>query len=167
MMKILLTGGAGYVGSACLPWLLSHGHDPIADDNLSDGNGAAVPDAPNWLIFGDITETDRLAEVLGQRSVEAVTYFDNHAALDNPESRSILLELAGRAVVEIRMHTHPCNSPPLVRGWWESVHLIAGGRVVGFCSDQRGIRDLGRLGRVPTSDHERDRPSSLEMALAI
>ena len=44
-MKILLTGGAGYVGSACLRWLLQHGHDPIAYDNLSDGNAAAVPDA--------------------------------------------------------------------------------------------------------------------------
>ena len=45
-MKILLTGGAGYVGSACLRWLLEHGHDPIAYDNLSEGNTAAVPDAP-------------------------------------------------------------------------------------------------------------------------
>ena len=36
-MKILLTGGAGYVGSACLRWLLAHGHDPIAYDNLSRG----------------------------------------------------------------------------------------------------------------------------------
>ena len=63
-MKILLTGGAGYVGSACLRWLLDHGHDPIAYDNLSEGNVAAVPDAPNRLIVGDIAETDRLAEVL-------------------------------------------------------------------------------------------------------
>ena len=43
-MKILLTGGAGYIGSACLRWLLRHGHDPIAFDNLSEGNAAAVPE---------------------------------------------------------------------------------------------------------------------------
>ena len=49
-MKILLTGGAGYVGSACLRWLLDHGHDPIAYDNLSEGNAAAVPDASDRLI---------------------------------------------------------------------------------------------------------------------
>ena len=66
-MKILLTGGAGYVGSACLRWLLEHGHDPIAYDNLSEGNTAAVPDAPDRLIVGDIADTDRLAEVLRQR----------------------------------------------------------------------------------------------------
>ena len=63
-MKILLTGGAGYVGSACLRWLLERGHDPIAYDNLLEGNVAAVPDAANRLIVGDIAETDRLAEVL-------------------------------------------------------------------------------------------------------
>jgi len=74
-MKILLTGGAGYVGSACLRWLLSHGHDPIAYDNLAEGNVAAVPDAPNRLIVGDVTETDRLAEVLRQHGVEAVMHF--------------------------------------------------------------------------------------------
>jgi len=74
-MKILLTGGAGYVGSACLRWLLSHGHDPIAYDNLSEGNVAAVPDASNRLIVGDIAETDRLAEVLRERAIETVMHF--------------------------------------------------------------------------------------------
>jgi UDP-glucose 4-epimerase len=74
-MRILLTGGAGYVGSACLRWLLGHGHDPIAYDNLSEGNVAAVPDAPNRLIVGDIAETDRLAEVLRRHGVEAVMHF--------------------------------------------------------------------------------------------
>ena len=74
-MKILLTGGAGYVGSACLRWLLDHGHDPIAYDNLLEGNAAAVPDAANRLIVGDIAETDRLAEVLREHGVEAVMHF--------------------------------------------------------------------------------------------
>jgi UDP-glucose 4-epimerase len=74
-MKILLTGGAGYVGSACLRWLLKNGHDPIAYDNLSEGNTAAVPDSQNRLIIGDIADTDRLTAVLRQRHVEAVMHF--------------------------------------------------------------------------------------------
>ena len=49
-MKILLTGGAGYIGSACLRWLIRHGHDPIVFDNLSEGNAGAVPDADRRLI---------------------------------------------------------------------------------------------------------------------
>ncbi|MGZ6054661.1 MAG: NAD-dependent epimerase/dehydratase family protein, partial [Isosphaeraceae bacterium] len=74
-MKILLTGGAGYVGSACLRWLLHHGHDPIAYDNLVEGNVAAVPDASNRLIVGDIAQSDCLAQVLRQHRIEAVMHF--------------------------------------------------------------------------------------------
>jgi UDP-glucose 4-epimerase len=74
-MKILLTGGAGYVGSACLRWLLERGHDPIAYDNLLEGNTAAVPDAAGRLIVGDIAETDKLAEILRRQRVEAVMHF--------------------------------------------------------------------------------------------
>ena len=55
-MKILLTGGAGYIGSACLRWLLKHGHDPIAFDNMDEGNAAAVPEGR--LVVGDICDTD-------------------------------------------------------------------------------------------------------------
>jgi UDP-glucose 4-epimerase len=84
MMKILLTGGAGYVGSACLRWLLAHGHDPIAYDNLLDGNTAAVPDAPARLIVGEIADTGRLADVLRERGVEAVMHFAS--LLSVPES---------------------------------------------------------------------------------
>ncbi len=74
-MKLLLTGGAGYVGSASLRWLLDHGHDPIAYDNMLEGNVAAIPDASNRLIIGDIAETDRLAEILREHHVEAVIHF--------------------------------------------------------------------------------------------
>ena len=74
-MKVLLTGGAGYVGSACLRWLLHHGHDPIAYDNMIEGNSAAVPDASSRLIIGDISETDRLAEILREHRVDAVMHF--------------------------------------------------------------------------------------------
>ena len=83
-MKILLTGGAGYVGSACLRWLLEHGHDPLAYDDLSEGNRAAVPGASGRLIVGDIADTDALAGVLRSRGVEAVMHFAALASV--PES---------------------------------------------------------------------------------
>jgi UDP-glucose 4-epimerase len=89
-MKILLTGGAGYVGSACLRWLLDHGHDAIAYDNLSEGNPAAVPDASSRLIRGDIGETRYLADVLQQNGIEAVMHFAALASVPdsiaNPEA---------------------------------------------------------------------------------
>ena len=72
-MKILLTGGAGYIGSACLRWLLRHGHDPIAYDNLCEGNAAAVPDGR--LVVGDLDDAGRMAEVMREHRSEAVMHF--------------------------------------------------------------------------------------------
>ena len=66
-MKILLTGGAGYIGSACLRWLLKHGHDPIAFDNMLEGNAAAVPEGR--LVVGDICDTPLLTKTLQEHQV--------------------------------------------------------------------------------------------------
>ena len=74
-MKLFLTGGAGYVGSACLRWLLEHGHDPIAYDNLREGNRAAVPDPDQRLIEGDLADTDRMAQAMTDHKADAVLHF--------------------------------------------------------------------------------------------
>jgi UDP-glucose-4-epimerase GalE len=72
-MRILLTGGAGYIGSATLRWLLQHGHDALAYDNLSEGNAEAVPG--NRLLVGDIADTSYLAYVLKKHRCGAVMHF--------------------------------------------------------------------------------------------
>src|SRR3954451_7912549 len=72
-VKILLTGGAGYIGSGCLRWLLQNGHDPIAYDSMLEGNAASVPDGR--LVEGDIRDTDKLAATLEEHRVEAVMHF--------------------------------------------------------------------------------------------
>jgi UDP-glucose 4-epimerase len=81
-MRILLTGGAGYVGSACLRWLLEHGHDAVAYDNLAEGNAQAVP--PGRLVIGDVLDTPALAEALRKHGAEAVMHFAALAVV--PES---------------------------------------------------------------------------------
>lgn len=81
-MRLLLTGGAGYVGSACLRWLLKQGHEAIAYDDLSEGNREAVPD--DRLVIGDILDTDRLADALREHRIEAVMHFAAVASV--PES---------------------------------------------------------------------------------
>jgi UDP-glucose 4-epimerase len=81
-MKILLTGGAGYVGSACLRHLLRHGHDPIAFDDLSAGNAASVPG--DRLIVGDILDPRQLTDAMKKHRAEAVMHFAAVASV--PES---------------------------------------------------------------------------------
>src|SRR5262245_56711432 len=72
-MRILLTGGAGYVGSACLRWLLKRGHDPLAYDNLVEGNRESIP--ADRLVVGDILDRAALSRAMADRKVEAVMHF--------------------------------------------------------------------------------------------
>lgn len=72
-MRVLCTGGAGYVGSACLRWLIAHGHDAIAYDNLCEGNAASVPG--DRLVVGDILDRQALSKALREHGAEAVIHF--------------------------------------------------------------------------------------------
>jgi UDP-glucose 4-epimerase len=72
-MRILATGGAGYVGSAAVRLLLSHGHTVFVYDNLSKGHRPAVPG--DCLVVGDLAERAILARVLKEKQIEAVMHF--------------------------------------------------------------------------------------------
>lgn len=48
-MKLLVTGGAGYVGSVCAAHLLEAGHDVTVLDDLSTGHADAVPDGAHFV----------------------------------------------------------------------------------------------------------------------
>ena len=54
-MRLLVTGGAGYVGSGCATVLLENGHDVVILDDLSTGNADAVP-AGAQFVEGDVAD---------------------------------------------------------------------------------------------------------------
>jgi len=62
-VKLLVTGGAGYVGSVCAAHLVDAGHDVVVLDDLSTGHRDAVPDGAHF-VEGDIADAadDVLAE---------------------------------------------------------------------------------------------------------
>lgn len=72
-MKVLVTGGAGYIGSHACKALAEAGHEPIAYDNLSTGHEWAV----RWgrLEVGDILDPARLEEVFARHRPDAVMHF--------------------------------------------------------------------------------------------
>lgn len=72
-MRILVTGGAGYVGSACLRYMAGKGHEVMAFDNLVMGHRAAVDGHP--LVTGDIADTDLLTGTLRDFRADAVMHF--------------------------------------------------------------------------------------------
>jgi UDP-glucose 4-epimerase len=84
-VRILVTGGAGYVGSACLRYLLEKGHEAVAFDSLRKGHREAVP--PECLVVGDIHDTDALVRAMRTMGADAVMHFA--AATDVGESVSI------------------------------------------------------------------------------
>ena len=49
-MNVLVTGGAGYIGSVVTTELLKCGHDVVVFDNLSRGHRSAVPGPPSWWL---------------------------------------------------------------------------------------------------------------------
>ena len=71
-MKLLVTGGAGYVGSVCAATLVEAGHDVTIIDNFSTGNREAVP-AEATLVEGDVA--DVVTEVLSQGGFDGVVHF--------------------------------------------------------------------------------------------
>lgn len=72
-MRILVTGGAGYIGSHAVKLFLSRGHDAWIYDNLSFGHRGAVQ--AERLIVGELAQSDRLDQVLVERRIEAVVHF--------------------------------------------------------------------------------------------
>ncbi|MER3399207.1 MAG: UDP-glucose 4-epimerase GalE [Chloroflexota bacterium] len=73
-MKVLVIGGAGYVGSVAAEALLSAGHQVVIYDNLSRGHAAAAPPGAE-LIVADLADTARLARVLARGRFDAVMHF--------------------------------------------------------------------------------------------
>jgi UDP-glucose 4-epimerase len=72
-MRVLVTGGAGYVGSHCLRRLLAAGYEVVVYDNLYQGHAAAVP--KGLLVEGDLADEAKLAALLTERKIEAVMHF--------------------------------------------------------------------------------------------
>jgi UDP-glucose-4-epimerase GalE len=72
-MRILLTGGAGYIGGHCLRALRRAGVEAFAFDDLSEGWAEAVP--PGRLIRGDVRDTEAVARALRAWRIDAVMHF--------------------------------------------------------------------------------------------
>jgi len=73
MKKILVTGGAGYIGSHVSKKLLEHGYEPICFDNLSTGFKKFIKFGP--FEFGNLEDTNLLIQILKKYKPIAVIHF--------------------------------------------------------------------------------------------
>ncbi len=81
-MKVLVTGGAGYIGSHVTRQLRERGVEVVVYDNLCTGHAWAVLDAP--LIIGDLSDRRLLHQVMADHHFDAVLHFAAHIVV--PES---------------------------------------------------------------------------------
>jgi UDP-glucose 4-epimerase len=86
-MRILVTGGAGYIGSVVTEELLKDGHAVVVYDNLVKGHREAVA-AQAEFIFADLTDTEKLTDVLRRHETEAVIHMAAYSlvgeSVENP-----------------------------------------------------------------------------------
>jgi UDP-glucose-4-epimerase GalE len=75
--RILVTGGAGYIGSHTCKALAAAGYAPVVLDDLSSGHRSAVKWGP--LIKADIADRARVSQTLKAFGIEAVVHFAAHA----------------------------------------------------------------------------------------
>ncbi|MBN2137015.1 MAG: UDP-glucose 4-epimerase GalE [Sedimentisphaerales bacterium] len=87
-MRVLICGGAGYIGSNMTFLLTEKGCDPIVFDNFSKGHRTAVRRAE--LVEGDLADYDLLVNTLKDRNIEAVMHFA--ASIEVGESVRVPLE---------------------------------------------------------------------------
>lgn len=73
-MNILVTGGAGYIGSATAEALVRNGHSVTVYDSLATGHRAAVPDGAAF-IQADLSDSQVLAQALADGHFDAVMHF--------------------------------------------------------------------------------------------
>ena len=77
-MKLLVTGGAGYIGSICVEQLLDQGHSVTVFDNLTEGHRKAV-DPRATFIQGDLAEREVILAAVAKAKPEALMHFAANA----------------------------------------------------------------------------------------
>ncbi|MBC7473559.1 MAG: UDP-glucose 4-epimerase GalE [Candidatus Sericytochromatia bacterium] len=74
--NILVAGGAGYIGSHMVLFLLDKGYEPIIYDNLSEGHQESI--LGGKFIQGDLADTAKLHQVFNDYDISAVMHFAAH-----------------------------------------------------------------------------------------
>ncbi len=87
-MKVLVTGGAGFIGSHTVVELINAGHDPIIVDNFSNSNKSVLSSLEKLtekslrVYEGDFQDCALITKVLKQESIEGIIHFAAHKAVN-------------------------------------------------------------------------------------
>ncbi len=163
-MTIMVTGGAGYIGSHTVAHLAERGRAVVVVDSLEFGHREAIGDVP--LVVADIADADALTKVIADHDVESVIHFAAYKAAgesmhepgryftNNVGGTTALLETLRRTNVDKIVFSSTCavyGSPetlPVGEGeaihpespYGESKYLVE--RILGWYDTSHGIRSV-------------------------
>jgi len=110
-MNVLVTGGAGFIGSHIAEKLLSAGHRVVVVDNLFTGHKENVPDGAK-LYEADIRDKQTLAQIFEHESIEAVCHqaalANVRASMSDPAEYAEVNVIGTLNLLELA-HQHQCR----------------------------------------------------------
>ena len=117
-MSVLVTGGAGYIGSHTVRQLRQRGEQVVVLDSLEFGHREAIADTP--LVVGDIADTELVAATIADHAVDSIVHFAAYKAagesfekpgryfINNVGGTARLLDAAQRAGVRRVVFSSTC-----------------------------------------------------------
>ncbi len=143
MSPILVTGGAGYIGSHVVQQLVARGERVLVIDNLSSGFTDAVRGAE--LIIGEVGDRVLITRILSQNRVDAVLHFAAHTIV--PESMSDPLKYYGNNTCSTRNLLASCVESGVRRFLFSSTAAVYGMTPGGVADEQTPTLPINPYGR--------------------
>jgi len=142
MTNILVTGGAGYIGSHVTRQLRARGERVVVLDNLSTGFRSAVLDAP--LVVGDTADRELVAGLLREHSIETVLHFAAHTIV--PESVADPLKYYRNNTCATRNLLECCSDAGVRHFVFSSTAAVYGIPEGGYASEDSPTRPINPYG---------------------
>jgi len=142
MNPILVTGGAGYIGSHVAKQLRQRGERVVVLDNLSSGFASAVLDAE--LVIGDVGDRALVDRVLAERAIDTVMHFAAHTVV--PESVRDPLKYYGNNTCATRSLLAACSSAGVRHFVFSSTAAVYGIPSDGFADEETATVPINPYG---------------------
>jgi UDP-glucose 4-epimerase len=141
-MSILVTGGAGYIGSHVVRQLRERNETVVVLDNLSSGFRSATLGAP--LVVGDTGDRELVGQVLREHRVATVMHFAAHTVV--PESVSNPLKYYGNNTCSTRNLLQCCQDANVKHFVFSSTAAVYGIPAAGAASEETATAPINPYG---------------------
>ena len=139
---VLVTGGAGYIGSHTVLQLVARGENVVVLDDLSTGFRQAVRDAP--LIVGNVGDRPLVDQLLAEHRVDTIIHFAAHTIV--PESVANPLKYYGNNTCATRMLLEAASQAGVKHFVFSSTAAVYGVPATGVASEETATAPINAYG---------------------